>query len=132
MGKVRFYTLDGANYCSLRVEADGLYLLGDKVRVHKKRETMPPKTRSTHHDTETSSSYYAAIKDDQVLEKLIAVFEDFEQTFRLDEKAMATVKPGYKKSGYDCSFKYRDDWTTVSGKSVLEALLSYYREIIEE
>lgn len=132
MGKVRFYSLDGESYCTLRVEADGLYLLGGKIRVHKERLSMPPKTKSVQRDTERSGTYNATLKDDKVLEKLIAVFEDFEETFRLDEKAMATIKPGYKKSGYDCSFKYRDDWTTVAGKSVLEALLSYYREVVEE
>lgn len=132
MGRVRFYTQDGEHYCTLRVESDGLYLLGDKVRIHAERSKMPPIKQYASREAETSTEFYARLDDPDCLQHILAVLEDLEYTFRLDPKAMATFKPAYKKSGHELSVKYRDDWHTQSGASLLEALIVYYREVVSE
>jgi hypothetical protein len=132
MGRVRFYTQNGENYCTLRVEQDGLYLLEGKVRMHSERKKMPPKSNGVSRETMSNAKYVVGADDPDLLEKIVAVLDDLQETFRLDPKGMATLKPSYKKIGCDFSVKYREDWHTDSGACFLEALISYYDTTIAE
>lgn len=132
MGKVRFYTQNGESYCTLRVESDGLYLIEGKVHMHKERSSMPPKQSSVSRETMSNAKFVANADDPDLLAKIAAVLDDLQETFRLDPKGMATLKPSYKKVGCDFSVKYREDWHTNSGACFLEALVSYYDETVAD
>lgn len=119
-------------YCVLRVETDGLYLLSDKVRLHSERKAMPPKHQGVSSATETSAEYYARSQDPDLLEKLFLVLDDLQETFRLDPKALAMLRPAYKKAGNEFSIKFRESWTSYAGLSILEALVQYYHEVLDE
>jgi hypothetical protein len=131
MGRVRFYTQDGEQYCTLRVEEDGLYLLGDKVRMHKERAKMPPKRQPAVAATQESSAYATGFSTETLLAKILAVFDDMEQTFRHDPKGMATLKPAYKKSGTQIGLSYLGEWSNFDGQNILEAVLAYHASVCE-
>jgi len=132
MGKVRFYNPERDEYVSLRVESDGIYLDGHKLRPRKVRESMPPQRARLSNVSEGTAAYYARIQDPDVLEKIIAVLCDLEETMRLDPKAMVTFKPAYKKPGYQSGISYAGVWTNLDGGSLLETILQYFHETLAE
>lgn len=132
MARVRFYTEDGENYCTLRVETDGLYLLGEKVRLHRKRETMPPKRGTKIASTQESSSWASHIDVEELTKKILHVFDDLEQTLRLDDKSMVSIKPAYKKPGFQIGLFYLGEWTNLSAENIVALLLAYYVEVIQD
>lgn len=131
MARVRFYTESGENYCTLRVEEDGLYLLGDKVRIHSRREKMPPKRGAKIASTQESSSWSTNLDMVEFVGKVLKSFDDLEQTLRHDEKAMVSIKPAYKKPGFQLGLFYLGEWTNISADNILALLLAYYVEVVE-
>lgn len=131
MGRVRYYAEDGEHYITLQVEDDGLYLLGSKVRIHAKRTKMPPKREKQGVAVETSTQTYARLTDPDILEKLLRVLDDFDETIRLDPESMVSLKPAFKASGCQLGVKYRNAWSNHPGKSCLETLMTYFEEITE-
>lgn len=132
MGRVRFYTENGEQYCTLRVEEDGLYLLSDKVRLHGKREAMPPKKAGPQSVTQRSSEYAKLLPQEGLLQKILEVLDDFETSLKQDAKGMVSVKPAYKKSGYQVGLNYFGEWANFSGETMLSAILQYHAEVLAE
>lgn len=131
MGRVRFYELNGDKYVTLRVEDDGLYLLGSKLREHKERVELPPKSKQVVGRSVSSVETYADLKDPDLAEKILAVFNDIEETIGLDPEAMASVKSAYKATGIQFGIKYRGSWTNYAGENILVALLTYWEEVLK-
>jgi hypothetical protein len=131
MGRVRFYDVSRETYVSLRVEERGLYLEEQAIRKHKERKTMPPRYTPPLPVMESSLDFQERLSDPALLEKVIAVLCDLEETFRLDPKGMFSIKPGLKGNGYQVGVNFRSAWSNYAGKSALEAILSYYDEMME-
>lgn len=131
MGKVRYYAENGENYITLQVEDDGLYILGIKARIHAKRVKMPPKRDKQGTPSETSTQTYSRLADPDILEKILRVLDDFDETIRLDAESMVSLKPAFKAAGCQLGVKYRNSWSNHPGKSVLETLMTYFEEITE-
>jgi hypothetical protein len=131
MGRVRFYDVSRETYVSLRVEERGLYLEDQQIRVHKERKALPPRYTPPIAVMESSLDYQERQNDPDLLEKIIAVLCDLEETFRLDPKGMFSLKPGLKSNGYQAGVNFRGVWSNYAGKSALEAVLSYYDEMME-
>lgn len=132
MGRVRFYSQNGESYCTLRVEDDGLYILSDKVRIHKERTGMPPKRAKPQKEPTTSTQSAQETEDDLLLVKILQVFDDLEQSLKQDEKGMVSIKPAYKKEGYQVGLNYNGDWSNYPGRNILECILQYFREVVEQ
>lgn len=93
---------------------------------------MPPKENGVSRETEASADYYIRSEDTQILDKLFMVLDDLQATFRLDPKALGMLRPAYKKAGFEFAVKYREDWHSYAGRSLLEALIVYYHEIFAD
>jgi hypothetical protein len=129
---VRFYADDNDLYVTLRVEPDGLYLDIDKLRTHRKRDAMPPKRQQPQRATERSSQVSEQFELAVLLQHILEVFDDFEQTFRADPKAMVSIKPGYKGAGIQVGVNFDGEWTNATSTSVLGAILQYHEEVLAE
>jgi hypothetical protein len=132
MGRVRFYNPEKDKYISLRVEADGVYLNGQKMSQRKEKKKVPPKQKNKVNQSETSIQFAARNTDTDLLAKILTVLNDFEQTCVLDASGMVSIKPAYKSSGYQIGVYYRETWSNFSGGSILEALVNYFHETLAE
>lgn len=92
---------------------------------------MPPKREQKGALLETSRQTATRLSDPDLLEKILTVLDDFDETIGLDTESMVSLKPAFKASGCQLGVKYRGAWSNHPGKSILETLLIYYDEITD-
>jgi len=94
---------------------------------------MPPKQSSVGKTIYSGSN--DLVTEENATDLILQVAEvmvDLEETFKRDPKAMAVIKPRYKKSGVTFSVRYRDDWSDYDGENALAALLQYHAEVLRD